>query len=98
PLALHAFPTRRSSDLITRVVGGRAAHALVARPREGPDGRRLLVRAPARGARARGRGLLQRLAGGLLRGHRERGVDRLRPEPGQRDRKSTRLNSSHEWI
>src|SRR5207247_3806635 len=89
PLDLHAFPTRRSSDLL------RDDGAL-----ERPEGAR---RDPeARGAqRIDPGGDAGRIAaaGDLRRRDRHRADlpgagHRIAPE----DRKSTRLNSSHEWI
>src|SRR5207247_10153316 len=87
---LHSFPTRRSSDLRRRRQPPRGARDLRAR----------VARAGAALRRARGgaplvRDLLvqvQRLDPHLLRDRQ------LLPERVLLDRKSTRLNSSHEWI
>src|SRR5207247_6275178 len=84
-LAPHSFPTRRSSDLgLPRRAGARKAEA-------GPPD--LVLPDGGRGRRG----------GGRVHGPPgPRPLPRLLgAEPGARgrpDRKSTRLNSSHEWI
>src|SRR5207247_9618623 len=88
PLHLHSFPPRRSSDLRPGV--GASAVARRAEP------------AARRGALGRDRGAVARAGGPEL-------TDTLQllppgqppaplPERPPLDRKSTRLNSSHEWI
>src|SRR5204862_8198818 len=98
PRDLHSFPTRRSSDL---------SRSASARPGSGPKTQwtsessiigfiGLLPRAPAR------RAPIQRKANvetTLVPGFASvRGQDAARPSYDGRDRKSTRLNSSHVEI
>src|SRR5207247_5782834 len=85
-------PTRRSSDLM---MGKRAAPA-IATPRESGDAFRLLVE----GVRdyaivmldGAGRVSTWNTGAQHINGYRAEEI------VGQQDRKSTRLNSSHEWI
>src|SRR5207247_9824404 len=87
--ALHSVPTRRSSDLRSEEGGN---HLCDPMQRAGAD----LVVAQARGARADlGVRFAARLA---LRRERQHADVRERQGAVGEDRKSTRLNSSHEWI
>src|SRR5207247_5004245 len=88
-LYLHSFPTRRSSDL-NEVIGARAAEHTakgVGRPRVGsvlPDVRiHIDNRIPVRRPGV---------------DDRRTAINSPRSTNVQLDRKSTRLNSSHEWI
>src|SRR5207247_4817319 len=94
-LGLHSFPTRRSSDLV-----GVQRVAVVGRLRGavGPGDRAELAGDAWPGLRGAGYGRPVSGTGpGAPGGHR--GV-RGEPVQGEAlgDRKSTRLNSSHEWI
>src|SRR5207247_10313214 len=97
-LGLHSFPTRRSSDLDVEEA---VLEVGVARLRLRHDERVVLLRDLAEGL-----GLLAgNVDGALARERRVVEVEDLIVEGLQRalgksdqDRKSTRLNSSHEWI
>src|SRR5690606_41023740 len=82
PLNLHSFPTRRSSDL------GGAAHLVGSGPR---------LRLPARKNRSRRQmaGTLHRVADGQRVSEMRKGTAYPASPNFTRDRKSTRLNSSH---
>src|SRR5437762_4665265 len=85
PLNLHSFPTRRSSDLA-------AVEDIHHGAREEIRGR---IRGVARKI------FIKRLLegnGGSTRGSHGNGKDGIGAEAGLRDRKSTRLNSSHRCI
>src|SRR5207247_8940298 len=81
-VVLHAFPTRRSSDLSARGEGRPHRSRLGPRRSRRADG----GRSAGRGEAGPDRALARRAPAGRA----------LRRRP--RDRKSTRLNSSHEWI
>src|SRR5207247_11197767 len=81
-LSLLSFPTRRSSDL-DRDAGGAADHRVDDQPCHLDLGR--------------GAGLDPGPAPGVVR-HAAEEPDAALPLSDGLDRKSTRLNSSHEWI
>src|SRR5206468_8470767 len=87
PTVLHSFPTRRSSDLLSSRL--RSTFFLRYRPRR------------RRFARRRTRGLADSPGNRALQETRPRRTRRCRrtcPAASRGDRKSTRLNSSHDQI
>src|SRR5207247_6782613 len=87
PSLLHSFPTRRSSDL--EVGGQRQARA---RTPQAPDDRAIFERRIA--AFHRG----QHAVRARLHGEMQMRDELVHVLECIEDRKSTRLNSSHEWI
>src|SRR5207247_6274256 len=96
PRATPSFPTRRSSDLPADAVARDSAQA-GSGSLEPPVGDRPARAAPG-GRRGGGSARRGRNRRRLLPHARGGGRGAGRVTRGEQDRKSTRLNSSHEWI
>src|SRR5205085_10974962 len=93
---LHSFPTRRSSDLelVAQLAGGKVAKGVIDQYPAPRPPTRIWVR-PARISSVLG---MQVSAAEVEQRLRSLGLQSVEGDPQRRDRKSTRLNSSHSQI